>query len=364
MSEKREKLEQENAGESPLSPVDFPEADMEVKDVKIDEEIKLQRLLSEVQRKEAQSEDWNENIRAGKAGPRFIALTKDQARIHMYGPDAKPHWRRDAGDFFCIEDGSHENRTTFDFKEIKWEALDNKLLKRFKEETGQDPLLFIAQLLYRPAEKYNRLLQRNGIKIQEHHRLRITGQRNLSTAGVWMVDVGMVHIHDILTAVLEKNYEKYQSARASLESQYFHELIHTFNDKDEVENGTVEELTLLAEFLYDPLNNAERNEHVFSIFGRVIYEEAETRARGKWHEEYDTPYQKVTSRILLWELALRGKIQPPLSPSMQKKILMNLDAYYGQIPENERDDILHKYARMKRSELYEIGAELDSKLAA
>jgi|GEM_PF-5631071 len=331
----------------------------------LEEQIKVLKVLDETQRTSQESKDWYDNLKAGKTGPKFVELSKEEARKHLYGPDAKPHWSRDSGHFFCVEEKENgEKGLSFDIYAISPNAIDESLLKKFKEETGLDPLLFIAQHLHRPAQKYEALLQKNGLSDQIKYRIRIQNQKNLSTFGSWMVDVGGLYINDILSAVLEKDYAKYQNASTSLESQYFHELIHIFNDKEEIDNGTSEELTMLAEFLYDPENNTERNKQIFSVFAEHIFDEERVRAEGKWYEAYDTPYQKVTSRILLWELVQKGKIKAPLTPEAQQKILLNINLFYSTMPENERDEILQRYVTQKRDDLYALGEEIDKKLSA
>lgn len=350
------KIEQASSGEQ-LNELDK---------MRIMEEVQALHILNEVTRNSDADKVKYESLADAKGAPVFKRLSDDEAKLYLYGKTSELSWRQSVGPFFYLENNDQSKKVSFEIRAIQHDALDVDQLKRFQEITGKDPLHFVIQHLSRSVQKYRNLLAAHKLEDKARFKLKIVMGENLATSSLGgdTIEVGATLIHDLLAAVMEENSFAYQSARASLESQYFHEFVHHLNDEDKLNNETIEEVTMLAEFLYDPLNNTKRNQEIFRQYGEDIHDEKRVRKERKWLEAYHTPYKKIVSRILLYELVLKGKIKSPIPIESQKIILANIDEYYAPISEEERDAILEKYLPIKKDDLYILGEQINKKLVA
>ena len=158
-------------------------------------------------------------------------------------------------------------------------------------------------------------------------------------------------VYSIANALLSNDEGLLKSTLASIEAQFFHELLHQLSNEDNLDTHTIEEMTLLGEFLYDPANNKERNA-VFAQMNDFILDEEGTKTAGKWSESYDRPWQKVGVVILLSELIDQGLI-PEVNSNNLQRILHELPEHYAQISEEQRMAILKKYVVLNKTDLYD-----------
>lgn len=311
-----------------------------------------------IERREAlKDHDWYERacVNEGK----FRKLSQAEARAYLVSKYQEVPWFLVPGaNFFLSENDS----TAFDIK-IVGNGLDPEIARKFQEKTGRSGIEVLVPILQRAASKYRALKSNFGFEYEGFLKLEINEGKNFSSsaAGGDLIYMGGIYLDQLLRSILDEDYKAFKAAEKTIEAQYFHEFIHLANN-NEFENDTIEELTLLAELLYDPLFNIDGNDLFNRYFGTRILDEENLRGQDKWSEAYDTAYKQVTSKILLYELYLRGKIKLPLSFEDQKLILTNISEYYCEISEEERDEILRKYLPKSKGDLYDLGKRITEEI--
>ncbi len=196
------------------------------------------------------------------------------------------------------------------------------------------------------------------------YKLRITSGQNMSTpfGGGAVLDIGDQEILSLLAAVESGDEDRYADVRAGIASQFFHEQLH-YISSEILETETVEELTMIGELLYDPANNATRNDIVFGAYGnRSFYEERLRTSSDKntWNV-YDQGWKGVGIPILIHELVSIGKINHDDIQNNFREIAESLPNYFADVPENQRMAIVAKYATVTRGELYNLGKDFTVK---
>ena len=237
-------------------------------------------------------------------------------------------------------------------------------LKQLYEHNQVEGNKILLQALQGAIQRYQALVRKVKLNDRTHFHLEIISQTqsfNSPMMGGDLVTMSFDDHRELIEAWLSKNYQKFLEISARLQSQYFHEFTHHLSDEDDLDNGTHEELTMLTEFLYDPLFNVERNNEVFGKLGKYIFDEhlSDQDLSGN---AYFTEYRDVTSKILLYELVKRDLIKPPFSPERIRMILINMGEFYGAVSEEERNKIIEKYVPMKRDALYELAGKISTDL--
>ncbi len=144
----------------------------------------------------------------------------------------------------------------------------------------------------------------------------------------------------------------------SIQSQYFHELIHRVRIGSPDEDYQ-EILPLLGEFLYDPASNALRNLE-FAVLSALL---KKNLLSGSFTDRYCSDWMTVT-RILLWEHAQRGKgFNVPSSLEAQLEMLQVLPLLFHDMEARERDDIVRRYMLLPIEEVKRVSEELGAELS-
>lgn len=293
----------------------------------------------------------------------FQQLTRDKAIEKfktIYKKDPLPYYVQPKDYFYH----NPESKINFDIEIQDKALLDSPILIEFFEVYKIDPIKIFLDTLTISKKRYNTICEKLNIEVPEEELLRIklSSQKAFTTpiGGADQIGMGIQHIEILLKAILEKDEEKISDTKALIESQYFHEFIHQICDEDFLDNDTIEELTLLGEFLYNPKDNKMRNHEVFNALSEQIFNEENLKENNKWGV-YHKAYKTVTSKILLNELMERGYITPPISEQTIQSILSNIDKPFSEMTENERDEILIKYLPMKKDELIKLGISVSEK---
>lgn len=141
--------------------------------------------------------------------------------------------------------------------------------------------------------------------------------------------------------------------RASVESQYFHELLHRVR-LDRVDEDRRELFPMMGEFLYDPAKNIERNS-VFVEMGSEIVRILKKGMPWCFSGDRYLPGWVSVSRILLFEAKELGAIVPiPGSLDAQLEIFGRLPELFASFGVEERDGILKRYLPLSIREIEEI----------
>lgn len=236
-------------------------------------------------------------------------------------------------------------------------TLTDEILAQCVQETGIDPMKVATDSFRVVVEKFTQLKSelarslKNPAETKKGFPFAITPQHNFSASffGGDQVKFGEKYLYEIAKSVLSKDEASLKRILISVESQFFHELLHHLTDEDYLDTGGREEMPLLGEFLYNPGENSERNE-VFRGNNKAILNEEDAKASGKWFEIYDRPWQKIDVVILLHELIELGVISS--EEKNWEKILQELPQYYSQVPEEQRMAILKKYVVLPKADLY------------
>lgn len=287
----------------------------------------------------------------------FKILTREEAieKIkELYTIDNLPFYLQPKDYFYH----NPKSKMNFDIEIQDKTLLDNPILIEFFEIYQINPINILLESISVSKERYNSICAKLNIKLPDEEllRIKIVSQKNFSTSmfGGDAVEIGIIYIEKLIQAILEKNEEIILDTKTQIESQYFHELIHHICDEEFLDNDTIEELTLLGEFLYNPKHNKTRNYELFNAFSEQLFNEQNLKKNKKW-SIYHEAYKTVTSKILLKELMERGLITPPITDKVAQSILSNIDEAFSELSDEDRDDILIKYLPMKKDELLKFG---------
>lgn len=190
-----------------------------------------------------------------------------------------------------------------------------------------------------------------------------TGQQNMSS------DFGdSIHVGDCYVRGLSSASERgdYTAVASCIQSEFFHELIHNFRASEPHEDYR-ELLPLLGEFIYDPANNAYRND-VFRKMGeearQAILEQGKMDSpkmlfgRPAYENEW-----LALSKVLVWEYSrIDENFSVPQTLEGQLAVVVELPGPYKTVPQEARDAILRKYLTRPCEEIERLLAEYGKEL--
>lgn len=147
-----------------------------------------------------------------------------------------------------------------------------------------------------------------------------------------------VYYSDAKQLLLAVETDRFETMCTAAESQYIHEIIHGF-DRSEA-------LPQLAEFLYDPVHNTERNQKVFNylseILSRVIFGVVKEDDLEE-NESHLVAWREVAKLLLVEYQQFNHNFVIPEDVEEQLRLLMQLPTLYSSVPQEKRDIILKKY---------------------
>lgn len=215
--------------------------------------------------------------------------------------------------------------------------------KRFDETTLK---LFIYNL-DKAVGRFNGIA---GNHARNDFPMEIDAGKDFHTFSGFQISAGDAYLEQLSKSIGTK---KYAAASASVQSQFLHELVHDLRENLE-QNRFRENLTQLAEFLYDPKTNKDRNE----TFARA----SQNVLAGNMADSYDKEWSG-SLKILLWEYK---QLHPDFSiPEKQEglaELFKNLPILFGDVPQEKRNAILRKYLLMPDAEVDRLAASYGEKL--
>lgn len=239
------------------------------------------------------------------------------------------------------------------FEDPKIPSRDDEEYTSCEQETGIHPWNYLDLVQTRATENIRKyvvnklpLTEESKKHYPSNWRVIQRGQQNFTTIG-GEIGLGTPHLSQLADALKSKDQAKLTRAEISIESQTLHEVIHGLSE--ELGTDTLEEMTQLGEFLYDPANNPERMA-VFSYFHKKMLSE---NPHHPGIEAYLDSWKNVGSVILVHELIQAGKIQSDELKDLPS-LFLRLPNLYGTFSMEERMNILNKYLTIPVNELYDF----------
>ena len=297
--------------------------------------------------------NWNTEVTT--KSPMFSELTRPQLKTYLESKLGVANWITMSSDLnFVMNDKSYAVGLT-----LQTNAFES-FGKEFYEKTNIKLTEVLIPILSRVIEKYRSMVSKLDPDNTSVYHFRINDAVNFSSSFAGgNITMGAVFIDSLARSILNNDYNGFKVAEKAIESQLFHEFIHGFNAANDKQ--TREALTMLGEFLYDPLSNDHSNKIFEKDLADGIINEEGLNAEGKL-TIYDKDYKKVTSKILFHELFLRGLIDSPISKDNEHLTLRHMSEFYAQIPEQERFAIINKYLRYEVDELEQFGDSVTREL--
>jgi hypothetical protein len=204
--------------------------------------------------------------------------------------------------------------------------------KRFDETT----LKLLIYNLDKAVGRFNGMAVNHG---RNDFPIEIDTESIFHTFSGYQISAGETYLEQLSKSI---GTEKYAAVSASVQSQFLHELVHDLREFLD-QNRFRENLTQLAEFLYDPKTNEYRNETFVRASQNVL--------AGNMADSYDKEWSG-SLKILLWEYK---QLHPDFSiPEKQEglaELFKKLPSLFGDVPQEKRDAILKKYLLMSDEDI-------------
>ncbi len=150
------------------------------------------------------------------------------------------------------------------------------------------------------------------------------------------VTVGINHVRDLAEVY---TIGSYQIVSVQMQSRFFHEVIHCF--RKEIR----ESVSMLGEFLYDPIGNEDYNATLERVSERMfsLVRKGESIKEPSFSYCHELGWRK-TSKILLWEYGqIDSNFSIPKSLYGQERRVSRCLSLYKYVPKEQRDAILREY---------------------
>lgn len=225
--------------------------------------------------------------------------------------------------------------------EFDYQFVNNNVYKKCLEVTGLWPEDVFALICLNSKNNYEALAASTSLGPDEqmgNNPVQIEARgKNFSTMS-GRIDAGDIFVKKLAEALIDGDDSRIKAVKALIGSQYFHEKMHHFRE-DKLDDVGNEEITQLAEFLYDPQNNMEENnriEHEIRYVSKV--------PRPSYWNHYDEAFQNVVLPILRKEVGAETDN-------------IELVNRYRVMPIKKRMEIVKKYMVIPRNELYDRFAQ-------
>ena len=214
------------------------------------------------------------------------------------------------------------------------------------------------ELLHNAVERLRRITE---ISRQAHFPISFDKHGDFATGCGYLIEIGVKYLEEFRKT---QECEQCLETRASIESQYFHELLHRVRLYRQDEDGR-EMVPMMGEFLYDPQMNKVRNE-VFKQLGTNLGQLLKSTSHPDHTKDVHSPYLRDwvhVSRILLFQYKmLHTDFSLPSSASEQVGVVEHLASLFQSVDAKTRDEILKRFVHLSASDIETISADCKMRL--
>ena len=191
-----------------------------------------------------------------------------------------------------------------------------------------------------------------------HFPIKFETRKNFATFSGFLTNIGVEYLEEYAKT---QECQRCLETGASIESQYFHELLHRVR-RDRLDEDARVLIPMMGEFLYDPQMNRFRNEF-FEQLGIELGQLLQSTSHPNYsYDVYLRDWVHISHILLFQYKMLYTDFTVPSSRSEQVGVVERLPVLFQSVDAKTRNEILRKFMLLSANEIETISSYCQQQL--